>query len=145
MNKIIVVSLEKKFEKFEKGVKKEALGILKIFGKDRVVAEIYLAGDKLMRKLNREYRGKDKAANVLSFVEPKNFPHPDIKDKKYLGEIYLNLTHNLQSITNNLQPIINNRLLVHSLLHLFGYTHKKKSDRMEMERIERLLIEKIRN
>jgi len=140
MNKIIVVGLEKKFEKFEQGVKKEALGILKVLKKDGVAAEIYLADNKLMRKLNKEYRGKDKAANVLSFVEPKNFPHPDMKGRKYLGEIYLNIS--VKSITYNL-PTTN--LLIHSFLHLFGYTHKKKSDRIKMEKKENYALNLLRH
>lgn len=124
-NKIIVISLEKRFEKFEDEVKKSVLEILKILKKPRVAVEIYLAGDRLMEKLNKEYRGKNKAANVLSFVEPGEFPHPEIKEK-FLGEIYLNVADKTDM----------NFLLIHALLHLFGYTHKKKSDRIKMEKKE---------
>lgn len=131
MNKISVISLEKRFEKFEKGVKKSALEILKILKKDKIAVEIYLAGDRLMKKLNKEYRGKDKAANVLSFVEPESFPHPETK-KKFLGEIYLNVANR----TNRTDKTDMNFLLIHALLHLLGYTHKKKSDRIKMEKKE---------
>ena len=134
MNKISVISLEKRFEKFEKGVKKSALEILKILKKDKIAVEIYLAGDRLMKKLNKEYRGKDKAANVLSFVEPEKFPHPETKEK-FLGEIYLNVANesNKSNKTNKTDKIY---LLLHAILHLLGYTHKKKSDRMKMEKKE---------
>jgi rRNA maturation RNase YbeY len=33
-------------------------------------------------------------------------------------------------------------LLVHGLLHLFGYDHHKKKDRMEMEKIESMILRK---
>ena len=65
------------------------MAILKILNKDNVAVDIYLTGNALMRRLNKEYRGKDKVANVLSFVEPINFPHPETKTR-FLGEIYLN-------------------------------------------------------
>ena len=125
-NKITVVSLEKQFKKFEKDIKKAALAILKILNKDNVAVDIYLAGNAMMRRLNKEYRGKDKAANVLSFMEPLNFPHPETKTR-FLGEIYLN-----PQFLNF--PI--SQLLIHAILHLLGYTHKRKSDRMKMEKKE---------
>ena len=57
------------------------MAILKILNKDNVAVDIYLTGNALMRRLNKEYRGKDKVANVLSFVEPINFPHPETKTR----------------------------------------------------------------
>lgn len=123
MNRVAVVGIEKKFEKFEKDIRRDALAILKILNKDNVAADIYLSGNALMRRLNKEYRGKDKVANVLSFVEPLNFPHPETKTR-FLGEIYLNINSTV------------NHLLIHAILHLLGYTHKGKSDRMKMEKKE---------
>lgn len=137
MNKIIIVGLERRFKKFEKGVKKIALEILKVLKSDNVAVEIYLASDKLMHKLNKEYRGKDKIANVLSFVEPVGFPHPETKKLRYLGEIYLNIDCCKLSV-------ISYQLLTHAFLHLFGYTHKKKDDRMKMEKKENYVFNLLR-
>ncbi len=125
-NKITVVSLEKQFKKFEKDIKKVASAIFKILNKDNVAVDIYLTGNALMRRLNKKYRGKDKAANVLSFVEPTNFPHPETK-ARFLGEIYLNF---------QFSNFLISQLLIHAILHLLGYTHKGKSDRMKMEKKE---------
>lgn len=125
-NKIEVVGFEKRFKKFEKIVGKSIEEILKILKKKNVAVEIFLAGNGLMRQLNREYRGKDKAADVLSFVEPANFPHPE-KKERFLGEIYLNL----DEIANT------DYLLIHAMLHLLGYSHKRKSDRIKMEKKEK--------
>lgn len=137
MSKISVFSLDKKFNKFEKEIKGIALKILKILKKEDVAVEIYLVGDKIMKELNKKFRGKNKAANVLSFVEPKNFPRPEIKGK-FLGEIYLNFE---SSILNSQFSIL--YLLIHGLLHLSGYAHKKKNDRIKMEKKERSLITQI--
>jgi len=149
MNKVLVISLEEKFQKFEREIKSTTQKILKILGKNNVWVEIYLINSQKMRFLNKKFRGKNKTTTVLSFEEPQDFILPALKYKK-IGEIYLNLTNNQQLTTyNNQQPTTNNscqlsvisyRLLVHGLLHLLGYNHKKKSDRIRMEKMEKLVM-----
>lgn len=134
--------------------------MLKILNKASVSAEIFLAGNREMRFLNKKFRGKDKPTDVLSFKEPKNFPHPEFQKRKgkggevkVIGEIYLNMTRinadiNADkrglSISENQRAYQREsaclRLLAHGLLHLLGYSHKKKSDRMKMERKEKNLL-----
>ena len=110
MNKIGVVSLSKQFQRFEKLIQKLARKVLKV--------------------LNKKFRGKNKTTSVLSFQEPRNFILPPSKQKK-IGEIYLNL-----QFSNSQIP----QLLIHGLLHLLGYNHQKKSDRIRMEKKEKLVI-----
>ena len=152
MNKIVVFPLEKRFKKFEKPVFLFMMELLEIIGKNNIYLEIYLAGDETMKFLNKKFRNKNKAADVLSFNEPNKFPHPELvgrgatKKIKPIGEIYLNLINDLQLTTNNScwLSVISYQLLVHGLLHLLGYNHKEKSDRIKMEKIERLLIGKLK-
>lgn len=141
MNKILVIGLEKKFLKFEKKIKIAGLKILKNLKQDGVQAEIYLAGNQEMKFLNKKFRGKDKAADVLSFNEPKNFISPPSKFKK-IGEVYLNMTNDQRPTTNDSREllVVSRRLLTHGLLHLLGYIHKKKNDRIKMEKIEQKLL-----
>ncbi len=136
MNKISVIGLEKKFGKFEKKIKTIALATLKNLKQDGVQAEIYLAGNQKMKFLNKKFRGKNKAADVLSFNEPKNFISPPSKFKR-VGEIYLNMDNNSR------QTAVSYKLLIHGLLHLLNYDHKKKNDRIDMEKIERKLFNQI--
>ncbi len=135
MNKVSVISLDKKFKKFERKIKNTALKILKILKKANVSVEIYLINSQKMRFLNEKFRGKDKTTTVLSFEEPRNFILPPSKHKK-IGEIYLNSQIFNSQIT---------QLLVHGLLHLLGYNHQKKSDRIRMEKREKLVIKKLSN
>ena len=95
--------------------------------------EIYLTNGRKMRFLNKKFRNKDKVANILSFEEPRNFISPPSKAKK-IGEIYLKFP-----ITD--YPI--NQLLVHGLLHLLGFKHGSKNDRMKMEKAEQKLLRKL--
>lgn len=132
MNKVSVVSLDKKFRKFDKPLKSAALKILKILKKNGVEAEIYLIGDRQMRFLNRKFRGKDKTTTVLSFEEPRNFIYPK-SELRRVGEIYLNMS----KVKVQKSKIY---LLVHGFLHLFGYDHKRKNDRIKMEKMEQSII-----
>jgi len=135
INKVIVTSLEKKFKKFEKKIKLAAQKILRILGKNNVLVEIYLINSQKMRFLNKKFRGKDKTTTVLSFEEPRNFILPPSKSKK-IGEIYLN-----SQLPN--YPIT--QLLTHGLLHLLGYNHQKKNDRIKMEKAEQKLLRQTLN
>jgi len=79
--------------------------------------EIFIVGNKLMPK------------NVLSFPADQKFPRPDLKQKP-LGEIYLNPSYIKQ------QGEDFDYMLIHGFLHLLGYDHIRKSDRIVMEQKE---------
>ncbi|PIR87714.1 MAG: rRNA maturation RNase YbeY [Candidatus Harrisonbacteria bacterium CG10_big_fil_rev_8_21_14_0_10_45_28] len=89
------------------------------------VLDVYLVGDGKMKK------------NVLSFEADKSFPRPDLAPSKSLGEIYLNLAYIKK---NGEHPDF---MLVHGFLHLLGYDHKKKNDRIEMEAQEESLLKRL--
>lgn len=142
MNKVLVISLEKRFKEFEREIKKIVLRILKILNKSNVLVEIYLINSQKMKFLNKKFRGQDKTTTVLSFEEPRNFILPPSKFKK-IGEIYLNADQRglyaEQRGKSQRKSAFSQRqsaLLAHGLLHLLGYNHKKKSDRIKMERLE---------
>lgn len=96
---------------------------------------IYLIDGKAMRRLNREFRGKDKPTDVLSFEFPADFPVPK-GEKRPLGEIYLNPAY----IKKNGETL--EYLLTHGILHLLGFNHIKKSDRIRMEKLEEKILKK---
>ncbi len=97
---------------------------------------IFLVTETEIRRLNRTFRDKDKSTNVLAFPYPANFP--DAKSKKvFLGEVYLSESY----INKHGEDI--NFMLVHGILHLLGFNHIKKSDRIEMEKLEKSLLSKL--
>lgn len=98
----------------------------RIFKLRRGQVEVYIVDDSFMIK------------NVLAFPAPKNFPRPDLpKGVKPLGEIYLNLDY----IKKQKESI--EKMLIHGFLHLLGYDHQKKSDRITMEKKEKQLWQQI--
>ncbi len=139
MNKVSVINLNGKDGKIEKEIKLPVLEILKILKKDNVLVDIYLISDGRMKLLNKKFRGRDKITTVLSFKEPRNFILPP-SSLKTLGEIYLNTSKAESRKPENIL-----RLLVHGTLHLLGYNHREKSDRMRMERKEKSVIKKLIN
>ncbi len=129
MNKVAVRSKYKKYEVFEKEVRKAAQAALKFFKKDGFLVEVNLVSDKEIRRLNSNLRKKDKVTNILSFSELNNFPYPETRLLP-LGEIYLAPDY----IRKKGEDF--SRLTVHGVLHLLGFSHSRKSDKIKMERLE---------
>ena len=113
----------------EKKLQLIAAKILKTLGVRPVMLDIVLLSDAEMKRMKWRLLGKKTEPNVLSFPEPKRFPHPETK-KRYLGEVYLNRDI-LKKSPERTAP-----LLVHGILHLLGYDHKKKIAAVQMERLE---------
>ena len=132
-NEVSVISLSRRFRKVERGIEDAARFFLETLDKNNARVEIYLVSDKKMRLINHQYRDKDSSTNVLAFEMPSNFPNTDSKFES-LGEIYLSPTY----IKKHGEDI--NHMLLHGILHLLGFNHENKSDRIKMEEVEEKLI-----
>lgn len=101
---------------------------------------VSFVSDKVIRELNRTYRGIDKPTDVLSFslVEGEA---PSDAGERLLGDIVISLeTARRQAAEYDatLEREVN-RLLIHGLLHLLGHDHHEARERSVMEREERRL------
>lgn len=100
---------------------------LDAIGKSESSATIAFVSDKRIRALNRQFRGVDKATDVLSFPAEEKFN---------LGDIAVSVeTAAAQAKENGLTfdgEIA--QLILHGLLHLCGYDHE--ADNGEMNRLE---------
>lgn len=92
---------------------------------------LVFAGDGLLRRLNREFRGKDRATDVLSFPGPGG--------EEGLGDVVIsvptaagNARRQGHSVPRELDV-----LALHGFLHVLGYDHE--SDDGTMDRLERKL------
>ena len=107
---------------------------LAAIGKNESSATIAFVSDKKIRELNRQFRGIDKATDVLSF--PSDGPED-------LGDIAVSVeTAAAQAKENGLkfdEEIA--QLILHGLLHLSGYDHE--TDNGEMNRLELRLRKKL--
>jgi probable rRNA maturation factor len=91
-------------------------------------------GDRAMRLTNRQFRGKDKTTDVLSF------PGDEAGDGVgYLGDILISVpTARRQAAAagHGVERELKT-LLLHGILHCLGHDHE--TDQGEMERLERRL------
>jgi probable rRNA maturation factor len=129
--KIGVIILDKEAKKYEKDIGQKAKKLAKLFPKKGEI-EVYLVSGRRMRRLNKRFRNKDKSTNVLSFQKPRNFPGSK------LGEVYLDPLY-IQKHKEDMDL-----MLVHGVLHILGYDHEKKSDRIKMEKREAGLLRRLK-
>jgi probable rRNA maturation factor len=93
---------------------------------------ILLADDRTLRRLNREWRGKDKATDVLSFPAPREMA------EVFAGDLAVSLeTARRQGRTygNSLRDEVR-VLLLHGLLHLAGMDHEVDGGEMAEREVE---------
>jgi probable rRNA maturation factor len=117
----------------EKKLRAVADTILKALHESPASLDIILLRNAEMKRIKWDLLKKRTEPNVLSFPEPKLFPHPETK-KRYLGEVYLNR----DILRKNPQRAI--PLLLHGVLHLLGHDHIKKTAAARMERVERKIL-----
>ncbi len=103
---------------------------------------VVLTDDAHIRELNRTWRGKDKATNVLSF--PAGEQHEaeisdDYADPPLLiGDIVVARETLVREAEEEAKSVANHftHLLVHGFVHLMGYDHEDDAEAEEMEALE---------
>ena len=103
----------------------------------RVKGEVslVLAGDRLLRRLNRTYRGKDRPTDVLSF--------PGGGGEAGLGDVVISVEtaeRNARGLGRTLGQELD-VLALHGFLHVLGYDHE--TDDGTMDRLERRLRKRL--
>jgi probable rRNA maturation factor len=99
---------------------------------------VRITSDQEMRRLNREFRGKDKATDVLSF------PVSATGKAKLSGDIAISAEiarENAGALGHTFESEIK-ILLLHGLLHLAGHDHE--ADKGEMAALEQKLRAKLK-
>ena len=97
-----------------------------------------------IRELNREYRGKDKPTDVLSFSQLEG-ESPVVGP--VLGDLVISFEYAQAEARKRSIPLEEEvlRLLIHGLLHLFGFDHEAvpNSVRQRMKRREQKLMREL--
>jgi probable rRNA maturation factor len=91
------------------------------------------------RGLNREFRGKDYATNVLTFVYDDA---PPVAGRSLLGDIVLCAPVVSREAYEQGKTVEAHyaHLLVHGVLHLQGYEHETDAEAAEMEALETKIV-----
>lgn len=102
---------------------------------------VRLTSDGEVQALNRDYRGKDKPTNVLSFPMLEADELDEIGDQPgeaMLGDIILAEGVCTREAAEKAiaMPVHATHLIVHGTLHLLGYDHMNDADAEAMEALE---------
>jgi probable rRNA maturation factor len=99
---------------------------------------LLFTNDAAMRALNAQWRGKDKPTNVLSFPASDDAD----ADEPLLGDIALALETCQAEAQADEKPFDHHvtHLLVHGILHLFGFDHQTDAEAEEMESFETAIL-----
>ncbi len=118
--------------------------MLSLCGLSEAEFSILLTSDPLIRSLNREYRGIDRATDVLAFSQQEGEPVPG--NDAVLGDVVISLEtarRQAEDYGASFDEEIT-RLLIHGLLHLLGYDHERGPEqRRKMRRKERDLLRRL--
>lgn len=118
-----------------------------VAGDTPVEVSVLLTDDAAVRLLNRDYRGKDSATNVLSFPQVNG----DIADAVarapalLLGDIALALgVCSAEAATRGIALHAHvTHLVAHGALHLVGHDHQDDDEAETMERIEARVMRRL--
>lgn len=108
-----------------------AASALEAVGRGDAEVTVTISSDRRLRVLNRDYRGKDRPTDVLSF------PYDD--DEGPLGDVVISIDRAAAQAAergHSLQRELE-LLTLHGTLHVCGYDHE--TDSGEMDRLERRL------
>ncbi len=118
IKKVVILTLEKS-------------GYLELLKKNLSLSFAWVSESEILR-INKQYRGKNKATDVLSFCEYENSEQlkVDKNPELFLGELILCYDYIKESLDEfnsekELQEELA-RIVAHGVLHLLGFAHGKK-------------------
>ena len=117
------------------GLVKTILAYLDLSARSELCVSLISDGD--MRELNRQYRQIDATTDVLCFPQ-KSDVNPDL-----LGDIVISYQTALRH-SRRLEITVEEELrllIVHAVLHLLGFDHKKKKERETMREKEKEVLD----
>jgi len=116
--------------------------------KKPIIVSVCLSDNDHVQQLNRDFRGKDKPTNVLSFANIDDAHFAD--EMQYYPEIDLGniiLAYETMVAEAEMQQISLEahfcHLLTHGFLHLLGFDHIEAEDAARMEKMETEILSSI--
>ena len=127
-------------------VKRQVWRIMAYLGCTERELSVVFGSDGLLQELNRTYRHKDRATNVLAFPQ-----HPTYEGEPVtamLGDVIVSLPTAARE-AYALQQSLEERvvyLVLHGILHLLGYDHERSAaQRRHMEALERQVLAQLQD
>ena len=103
-----------------------AMAVLERLSKEGWDLSILICDDAFIRGLNRQYRDRDEATDVLSFEQGDAYRDPDGNERFLAGDIVISLdalARNAEEFGISRDEELR-RLIAHGVLHLAGLDHE---------------------
>lgn len=139
-NEVVLTAAHPRGKRLAPRVEALAQRFLQDLGLRGCELSVSLVGDTAIRRLNRTWRRKDKATDVLSFPAgdaPKGAPGP-----RLLGDVIISLDTAVRVAREDGRPLEAEvaRYLAHGVLHLLGHDHHQPGEARKMARLENRLL-----
>ena len=112
------------------------------FSNKKVNFTLLLSNNKGTKKLNKDFRNKNKSTDVLSFPFNKK---TKISKTTYVGDIIISYNFmdkpKSQNLKNFKEKVI--KTFIHGFLHLIGFDHVKNKDYKKMLNEEEILYKSV--
>ena len=112
------------------------------FSDKKVSLTLMLSNNKNIKKLNKNFRNKDKATDILSFPFENN---SKIINGTYIGDIIISYNFidkpKSQKLKIFKEKVI--KIFIHGYLHLLGFNHVKDKDFKKMEKEEQQIYKSV--
>lgn len=106
-----------------------------------------LTDDSKIQVLNREHRDKDSATDVLSFPQYESLKDLEEIEEEflYLGDIVISVERAMEQAQRFGHSFEREMcfLVVHSMLHLFGYDHMTPEQEQEMTALQEAILSEV--
>ena len=111
------------------------------FQNKNVSISLMLSNNKNIRRLNKNFRKKNKPTDILSFP----FNKKDKYNQIYLGDIIISYDYMDKPKSKNLKFFKEKvaKTFIHGFLHLLGYDHIKNNDYKKMVKEEERLFKSV--
>ena len=112
------------------------------FSNKKVNFSLLLSNNRGTKKLNKDFRNKNKSTDVLSFPFNKK---TKISKTTYVGDIIISYNFmdkpKSQNLKNFKEKVI--KTFIHGFLHLIGFDHVKNKDHKKMLNEEKILFKSV--
>ena len=114
------------------------------FSNKKVLFSLLLSNNKNIKKLNKNFRNKNKSTDILSFPLNKNLK---ISKNTYLGDIIISYNYLDKPRSQDLKSFKEKvaKILIHGFLHLLGFDHKNNKDYSKMLKEENILFKSVQS
>ena len=147
MNRVDIGSSDFPLPEWSPKLKKYVKKVLSVLEKDKWDISILLCGDKTITALNKLYRKKARATDILTFSmeEGEKFPANNRLKSRKTGDLVISL----DSMRKNAKRFKIHedeelrRLLIHGILHLDGMNHLNNNENEPMLRLQEEILIKL--